>query len=166
MRSFYDHLIACSDSDGRQTCGASQRLRSDPDDGPQNCETSGNHLSETVRKGFLGRWLGTLPSMMRRAYPTDLSDVEWACLEPYLPTHAGIGRPRLHSSCARSSTPSSTSSVADVPGACCRTSFRPGRLSITTSEFGASTVPGSDYTLLCAIVCEYTLGEILNRVRA
>ena len=43
---------------------------------------------ETVRKGVLGRWLGTLPSMLRRAYPTDLSDVEWACLEPYLPTHA------------------------------------------------------------------------------
>jgi len=35
--------------------------------------------------------------MIRRAYPTDLSDGEWACLEPYLPTHAGTGRPRLHS---------------------------------------------------------------------
>src|SRR5215213_11439367 len=52
---------------------------------------------ETVRKGVLGQWLGTLPSMMRRAYPTDLSDVEWACLEPYLPTRVGTGRPRLHS---------------------------------------------------------------------
>jgi putative transposase len=54
-------------------------------------------LLETVRKGVLGRWLGTLPSMMRRTYPTDLSDVEWACLEPFLPAHAGTGRPRLHS---------------------------------------------------------------------
>jgi uncharacterized protein YbjQ (UPF0145 family) len=45
----------------------------------------------------LRRWLGTLPSMIRRAYPTDLSDVEWACLEPYLPNHTGTGRPRLHS---------------------------------------------------------------------
>jgi putative transposase len=35
--------------------------------------------------------------MMRRAYPTDLSDVEWASLEPFLPSHAGTGRPRLHS---------------------------------------------------------------------
>ena len=34
---------------------------------------------------------------MRREYPTDLSDVEWSCLEPYLPTHAGTGRPRVHS---------------------------------------------------------------------
>jgi hypothetical protein len=52
--------------------------------------------------------------------------------------------------CARSSTPSSTSCVAAVPGVCCRTSFRLGRPSITTSEFGASTVPGSDYTLCSA----------------
>jgi transposase len=35
--------------------------------------------------------------MIRRAYPTDLSDDEWACLEPYLPTHVGTGRPRVHS---------------------------------------------------------------------
>ena len=35
--------------------------------------------------------------MMRRAYLSDLSDGEWACLEPYFPTHAGTGRPRVHS---------------------------------------------------------------------
>jgi putative transposase len=35
--------------------------------------------------------------MMRKEYPTDLSDVEWSWLEPYLPTHAGTGRPRIHS---------------------------------------------------------------------
>jgi putative transposase len=52
---------------------------------------------ETVRKGVLRQWLGTLPSMMRREYPTDLSDVEWFWLEPYLPTPAGTGRPRIHS---------------------------------------------------------------------
>ncbi len=51
---------------------------------------------ETVRKGVLGRWLGTLPSMMRRAYQTDLSDAEWACIEPYLPTPRAPGRPRVH----------------------------------------------------------------------
>jgi putative transposase len=53
--------------------------------------------TETVRKGVVRQWLGTLPSMMRRAYPTDLCDVEWTCLESYLPTHAGTGRPRIHS---------------------------------------------------------------------
>ena len=35
--------------------------------------------------------------MIRRAYPSDLSDVEWSSLEPYLPAQAGTGRPRLHS---------------------------------------------------------------------
>ena len=34
---------------------------------------------------------------MRSAYSTDLSDVEWACLEPYLPAQTGTGRPRVHS---------------------------------------------------------------------
>jgi putative transposase len=33
---------------------------------------------------------------MRTAYPTDLSDVEWSCLEPYLPSPKTTGRPRLH----------------------------------------------------------------------
>ncbi len=59
--------------------------------------TSQNSAYETVRKGVLRQWLGTLPSMMRKEYPTDLSDVEWSWLEPYLPTHAGTGRPRIHS---------------------------------------------------------------------
>jgi putative transposase len=34
--------------------------------------------------------------MNRRAYATDLSDAEYACLEPYLPAPAPIGRPRRH----------------------------------------------------------------------
>jgi len=34
---------------------------------------------------------------MRRAYQTDLSDAEWACIEPYLPTPRAPGRPRVHS---------------------------------------------------------------------
>jgi putative transposase len=34
---------------------------------------------------------------MRSAYPTDLSDVEWACLELYLSAQTGTGRPRVHS---------------------------------------------------------------------
>jgi putative transposase len=31
---------------------------------------------------------------MRRTYPTDLSDAEWSCLEPYLPAPKSTGRPR------------------------------------------------------------------------
>jgi putative transposase len=33
---------------------------------------------------------------MRRAYQTDLSDAEWSYIEPYLPTSAAPGRPRVH----------------------------------------------------------------------
>src|SRR5215203_1460980 len=33
---------------------------------------------------------------MRRAYQTDLSDAEWSCIEPLLPTPKAPGRPRLH----------------------------------------------------------------------
>jgi putative transposase len=33
---------------------------------------------------------------MRRAYQTDLSDAEWACIEPHLPAPKAPGRPRVH----------------------------------------------------------------------
>jgi putative transposase len=34
---------------------------------------------------------------MRKPYPTDLSNVEWACLKPHLPVPKATGRPRIHS---------------------------------------------------------------------
>jgi transposase len=34
--------------------------------------------------------------MSREPYPTDLSDAEFACLEPYLPCPVHPGRPRIH----------------------------------------------------------------------
>jgi putative transposase len=34
--------------------------------------------------------------MRKRAYQTDLSDAEWACMEPYLPVPKAPGRPRVH----------------------------------------------------------------------
>ena len=42
------------------------------------------------------RLLGTLPSMMRKAYQTDLSDAEWSFLEPHLPVPNATGRPKMH----------------------------------------------------------------------
>jgi hypothetical protein len=33
---------------------------------------------------------------MRRTYPTDLSDAEWSCLEPHLPTPKATRRPRVY----------------------------------------------------------------------
>ncbi len=35
--------------------------------------------------------------MKRHAYPTDLSDLEWRVIEPYVPATHITGRPRLHS---------------------------------------------------------------------
>ena len=34
--------------------------------------------------------------MESRRYPTDLSDDEWHCIHPHLPSSTGRGRPRLH----------------------------------------------------------------------
>ena len=101
--------------------------------------TSENNPSETVRKGVSRKRLGRVPSM-KKAYQTDLSDAEWACIEPHLPIPDAIGRPRVHSLREISSTPSSTWSVAAALGACCpTTSSLPGRLSTITSGPGAST---------------------------
>ena len=33
---------------------------------------------------------------MRKTYPTDLSDQEWACLKTHLPASKPLGRPRTH----------------------------------------------------------------------
>ena len=61
---------------------------------------------------------------MRKAYQTDLSDAEWSCLEPHLPAPKATGRPGC-TPCARSSTPSSTSCGAAVPGDCLPHDFPP-----------------------------------------
>src|SRR5215210_3104560 len=37
-----------------------------------------------------------MPGMMRRAYQTDISNAEWALIEPHLPAPRAPGRPRLH----------------------------------------------------------------------
>src|SRR5215218_535400 len=37
-----------------------------------------------------------MPGMMRRAYQTDLSNAEWALIEPHVPVPKAPGRPRVH----------------------------------------------------------------------
>src|SRR3712207_4836044 len=37
-----------------------------------------------------------MPGMRRRAYQSDLSDAEWALIEPHIPVPRPGGRPRLH----------------------------------------------------------------------
>ena len=34
--------------------------------------------------------------MMRRSYPSDLSDSEWVLIEPFIPAVKSGGRPALH----------------------------------------------------------------------
>ncbi|HLL38837.1 MAG TPA: IS5 family transposase, partial [Rubrobacteraceae bacterium] len=34
---------------------------------------------------------------MKRSYSTDLTDAEWGCLEPHVPTPSKRGRPKTHS---------------------------------------------------------------------
>lgn len=41
-------------------------------------------------------WSLAVLTMCRRRYPTDLSDAEWDCLSPLLPSSTPRGRPREH----------------------------------------------------------------------
>jgi transposase len=41
--------------------------------------------------------IGYSSTRMRKSCPTDLSDAEWECIEPHLPTPRAPGRPRRHS---------------------------------------------------------------------
>src|SRR5215216_1897895 len=102
---------------------------------------------------------------MRKTYPTDLSDSEWECIEPHLYLLRGLPGGPGRTPYARSSTPSSTWCVVAALGACCRMNSRLGKRSTTTSESGASTVPGRGYTPPCASVYEYASRGTLNRVR-
>src|SRR5215210_1826256 len=91
-----------------------------------------------------------MPGMMRRAYQTDLSDAEWALIEPHLPAPRAPGRPRVHP----------LREILDaifyvVRGGCTWRLLphdleRRGRPSTITSESGASTAPGSGCTRHCA----------------
>ena len=102
-------------------------------------------MARTFRDGTLAR--------MRKTYRTDLSDAEWAYIEPHIPTPKAPGRPRVHplreifdailymlrSGCAWRLLPH------DFP--------TQGRLSTITSELGASTVPGKGCTPPCENTC-------------
>jgi hypothetical protein len=67
------------------------------------------------------------PTTPRKTYYTDLSDSEWARIEPHLPVPNAPGRPRLYPLCKVLNALSSTLSVVAVPGGFCLTTSRPGR---------------------------------------
>src|SRR3712207_5487434 len=103
---------------------------------------------------------------MRKPYPTDLSDEEWECIEPHLPTPTAPGRPRVHS----------LREILDTIFYITRSGYAwrllphefPSWKTVHhyTSELGASTVPGSRCTPPCASDYGSVSREILNRVRA
>lgn len=103
---------------------------------------------------------------MRTAYSTDLSNVEWSYLEPYLPPPKATGRPRFHH----------TREILDAifyllkSGCAWRLlphDFPPWKtLQHYFSGFGASTAPGRGLIPLSENASESAWSETLSRVRA
>src|SRR5215217_7189929 len=100
---------------------------------------------------------------MRKPYPTDLSDAEWSCIEPHMPTPKAPGRPRVHT---LREILNAIFYVVRSAGACCRMTSLPGKPSTITSEPGVLMGPGRSYTPLCASGCGSVWGEILGPVPA
>src|SRR5258708_38848257 len=96
-------------------------------------------------------------SPWRPAYLTDLSDAEFAYLEPLLPPPRSLGRPRVHPPREILNAIFTYCGVA-APGGCRRTSSRPGRPPTITFDSGAWTVPGRMSTLSFASNSERALG--------
>jgi transposase len=103
---------------------------------------------------------------MRKAYQTDLSDAEWSCLEPHLPTPKASGRPRIYvlreildavfyvlkSGCAWRLLPHDLERLR--------------RASTTTCAPGLWRAPGRGcMPPSCASVCESASTEILSPAR-
>ena len=85
---------------------------------------------------------------MRKPYPSDLTDEQWAIIEPLIPVNK-TGRPRtvpmreVLNAISASTAPAAT-------GTCCRTTCPPGAPSTTTSPSGGTPAPGSGSTTPCA----------------
>ena len=60
-----------------------------------------------------------------RRYESDVTDKEWATLEPMIPKQGRLGGARVRQTCARSSMPSSMCWPRDASGGRCRETFRP-----------------------------------------
>lgn len=80
--------------------------------------------------------------MLRRRYPSDLTDAQWAQLEPVVPLPRLGGRPPRH---ARRELIDAMLYVlrngVALAGGPCRTSTPPGKRSTTTSGAGATMAP-------------------------
>ena len=78
------------------------------------------------------------------AYPTWLSNTQWETLAAYFAADSPLGRPR------NTNLPAVVEAILYVlragSGACCRGSFRLGRLCMATSHPGATRAVGSAFT--------------------
>ena len=78
------------------------------------------------------------------AYPTRLSETQWATLAAYFAADSQLGRPR------NTHLPAAIKAILYVlrtgSGACCRGSFRLGSLCMATSDPGATRAVGSAFT--------------------
>ena len=85
------------------------------------------------------------------AYPTRLSETQWATLAAYFAADSPLGRPR------NTSLPAAIKAILYVlrtgSGACCRGSFRLGSLCMATSDPGATRAVGSAFTATYAGGC-------------
>jgi transposase len=79
-----------------------------------------------------------------KPYASDLSDAEWAILEPLIPPAKPGGRPR---SVNMRQILNGIFYVlrSGGPGVCCRMSTRPGQRSMTTFASGAMPVSGNSW---------------------
>ena len=82
------------------------------------------------------------------AYPTRLSNTQWATLAAYFAADSPLGRPR------NTNLPAVVEAILYLlragSGACCRGAFRLGRLCMATSHPGATRAVGSAFTPTCA----------------
>ncbi len=95
-------------------------------------------------------WTPTTRAQHSRAglrYGIDVTDAKWLILSPFLPAPCAVAA-RAIGRCGRSSTRSSMSCAAGVPGAFCRKTSRPRPRRIADSPGFATIAPGSGYPAL------------------
>ena len=133
-----------------------EQFEQNPKPSPSSLPTVNLSGANLLRADLSGAKLGMVNLSRANLFEADLSDAEWNYIEPHLPAPKGHGRPRTHS-------------LREILNAifyllksgCQEWRLLPhdfptdGPPSITTSENGASMVPGSGSTGLSENACEY-----------
>src|SRR5215203_6218160 len=95
---------------------------------------------------------------MKRSYSTNLTDIEWECLEPHVPAPSKRGRPRSHA------IRKILNAVFYVLKSGCPWRLLPRefplrRLSIAGSDDGEWTARGRGWMRRCANACGYSWAD-------